>query len=337
MAQPSNTMPGAPRWAVRPIAPDDAPALCAWYGGVDLDAAQTLIAASQQAFAGLAPRGASHLFVLERQRLCAVAALVDHLGMQRPRYCFRTGTVVHASAQLAMFNPVQTLALGNDLTGATELVLPKQAWSQPQDGLATLLSALLWYVADLAQRFDPALICELPGIGERSAQAPFWHALGRHFYSGSLPGDHALWPDPSRSAIGRLLPKHTLYSALLGAAAQASIGQAGASAHALEQQLMQQGFRWRHHVSMFDGGPILEATLADTRAAASSRLLPVRVAAVLEPGLARQCWLRKARQPDAIVLATHASVVDEGVLVSATDALTLGVDAGDLLRVACHQ
>ncbi len=253
--------------------------------------------------------------------------------MNQPRYSFRTGVVVHASAEMAMFKALQTLALGNDTTGATELLLPTQLACLSDWALAPLIQAMLWHVADLPQRFAPHVVCELPGIGERGITAPFWHALGRHFYAGPLPADHDLFAGYERSAIGRLMPRHTLYSSFLGATAQTCIGQISPTAVRLRDALLAHGLRFRQHVNMFDGGPILEATLGDLPGLGLGQIRLVRVVERLNLRRVRLCCLRRADRPAGLLVVASAQLEGETVAISAKSASDLGVESGAGLRV----
>jgi arginine N-succinyltransferase len=265
-----------------------------------------------------------------------VAAVVDQLGMCQPRYSFRTGVVVHASTEMAMFNALQTLALGNDTTGATELVLPVQLAGLPMRALAALIQAMLWYVADLPKRFAPHLVCELPGIGERRAGAPFWHALGRHFHAGVLPVDHDLFAGDERGAIGRLMPKHTLYSALLSDAAQSCIGLVSPSAAQLHEALSAHGFRFGQHLNMFDAGPILEGQIGDLRGLVLPLTGFVRVVDRLDHRSAQRCCLRRSDNACASLWVASAQIEGETVAISADSARALALGPGQCLRVvAC--
>lgn len=338
MTNPIQSTTSAPAWTVRPVEPADAAAMRALHGACTLPAVQALIQSSLQAFAGTAARTACHVFALcAGPQLRGVAAVVDRMGMDQPRYCFRTGVVVHASAEMAMFSSLQTLALGNDTTGATELVLPALLAGLSADALAPLIQAMLWYAADVPKRFGPDLVCELPGVGDRGAEAPFWQALGRHFHAGALPRDHDLFAGRERSAIGRLMPKHTLYSSFLSVDAQASIGQVSPTACDRRDALSAQGFRFRHHINMFDGGAIWEATLADLPRLSAGHIRRARVVDRLdERGGAQVCCLRRQDCPAGVLLAAPVRVAADTVELTAQSARLLDVEAGEDLRVSVH-
>ncbi|TDP71560.1 arginine N-succinyltransferase [Roseateles toxinivorans] len=247
---------------VRPIAPQDAAAFMALHGGCNEHQVQALLAGSKRAFACATPTAEMRVFVLLRgDQLLGAAGLIASTGLELLRYSFRSGQVVHASAEMGMFKRAGTLVLGNDLTGAAELRLPLLAADAPPEAMALLLQAQLNEVLAQPQRFGATLICELAGQGDGDLASPFWQGLGRHFYSGRLPPDDAFFPPTLRSHIGRLLPKHPLYSSFLPETAQAALGRASASCTTLASLLHRAGLRARGQLSIVDGGPVLEAAV----------------------------------------------------------------------------
>jgi len=251
---------------VRPIATQDAAAFVALHGRCNEAQVQALLAGSKRAFACAAPTAEMRVFVLLRDdQLLGATGLIASTGLELPRYSFRSGQVVHASAEMGMFKRACTLVLGNDLTGAAELRPPLLAADAPPEALALLLQAQLKAVLEEPERFAATLICELPGQGQGSLAAPFWQGLGRHFFGGQLPPDDAFFPPALRSHIGRLLPKHPLYSSFLPETAQAALGRANSSCTALAALLHQAGLRARGQLNIVDGGPVLEAGVDELR------------------------------------------------------------------------
>lgn len=260
---PNPLVPGnATGLTASPAHATDGPAVCGLSPQFDMAAVQGLIEASEQAFAGDGQGAQRYVFVVKSdQQVIGVAALDARLGLDLPRYSFRTGVVVHASRELAMFQQAATLVLGNDTTGATELILPVMAAGAPMASVHLLLDTLLQWVVQAPQRFGTSLVCTLPGQCDGLEQPIFWQALGRHFYAGALPVDNPLFRSPLRSHMGRLMPKHPIYSSLLTAEGQSSLGHCAASALPLQQWLMAVGFRYRQQIDIVDGGPILERDL----------------------------------------------------------------------------
>lgn len=189
------------------------------------------------------------------------------IGLDLPRHWYRVGWVVHAAAELGLFHRLQTLQLGNDLTGASELA--DIAWQPGLDtaaqaaALAPLLAAALAAVraAEPLAGASPLLVAELPGVQDADGQSPFWHGLGRPFYGGDIGQAARRFGPAWRSHVAALLPRQPVYSAFLPAAAQAAVGQAHPGAAVLAGLLRQAGLRPSGHISIDQGGPVLALPL----------------------------------------------------------------------------
>src|SRR5512145_2368749 len=173
---------GSDMLTIRPIDESDESAFVALQGRCSAASARSLIEASHQAFAGdgITPR--RRVFVLhdpnQPGQLLGIAALSGSTGLDLPRYSYRSGVVVHASAELKMFHRADTLLLANDHTGCAELHLPIMASADsavaPQ---RLLIDAMLLHVAQRPDHFAPRVIAALPGVGYEDGGSPFWRAL----------------------------------------------------------------------------------------------------------------------------------------------------------------
>jgi arginine N-succinyltransferase len=322
---------------IRPIHPEDAGAFIALHKRADLMAARALIDESAQAFDGDGAMPQRFVFVLVdsvSDELLGAATLAGSTGIDLPRHSYRGGVVVHASAELKLFNRVDTLLLCNDHTGSAELTLPLMASADSaQAPQRLLIDAMLLFVAQQRDRFASTLLAALPGVSFEGGGSPFWSALGRHFHAGALPRDDAFFPSPERSHIARLMPKHPLYSSFLGADAQACIGQRALPARTAADALQAQGFRHRGHVDVFDAGPIVEVDVADLHAVQTSRVLPVRVSSSVDSGEARSCLVAGVGASQLGAGLVQATRADGALLLAEADAQALGVAPGQRVRV----
>ncbi len=322
---------------IRPIAPADEAAFVALHGRCTAVAARDLIERSLQAFGADGITPLRHVFVLHDSEpgghgaLLGAAALSGSTGLDLPRYSYRSGVVVHASAELKMFHRADTLLLVNDLTGCAELHLPLMA--RPDAVLAPqrlLVDAMLLFVAQEPDRFAPVLIAELPGLTFEGGGSPFWSALGRHFHAAERPRFDAFFDVPERSHIARLMPKHPLYSSFLGPQAHACIGQRALPARAAAEALQAQGFRDRGHLDIFDAGPIVEADVADLAAVRASLVVPVRIGTPAPTASWLVAGTGGARTSASLVPAV---LVNGALLLSEAQARALCVEDGQRLRV----
>lgn len=242
---------------VRTARADDLPLLHAW---LRPGAAHDLPAADARSEAWLVAASAA-------DQPLACLRLRHAIGLDLPRFWYHAGWVVHAAPELGLFQRLQTLQLGNDLTGASELA--DIAWPPGLDAVAQVAAltpllhgaiALLRDSAPLPGAM-PVLIAELPGLHDADGSSPFWQGLARPFHAGD-PRQAAQQLGPAwRSHVAALMPRQPVYAAFLPADAQAAIGQADAAQAVLHRLLRAAGLRPDGHVAIDDGGPVLAAPL----------------------------------------------------------------------------
>jgi arginine N-succinyltransferase len=210
----------------------------------------------------------------ERSPALAAASpttLAHGIGLQQPRHWFHVGCVVHAAAELKLFLPQRSLLLGNDLTGASELLgLPGTVAfasglgaADAQDSGAGAHDPIVQAQRRIAQaqqslRASQRLIVELPGVRDAQGRSPFWEGLGRHFCP-TTPDEAAARHGSSwQGHVAALLPRQLIYASFLPEPAQQAIGQAAPEAQPLWTLLHAAGFAWHGHISIADAGPVLE-------------------------------------------------------------------------------
>ena len=189
----------------------------------------------------------------------ACLRLRAHLGLALPRYSYHLGRVVHAAAELNLFSTQQTLMLGNDHTGDSELADLACAPGLDFDARVAALRTLI-HAAQASVDPGQRVIVELAGLRDpTTGQSPFWQGLGRFFYDGDPALAQAQHGDAWRSHLAALLPRQTLYLSFLSEAAQAAVGQVGDPGLAAAQALKECGFAFAQHVRIDDGGAVLES------------------------------------------------------------------------------
>lgn len=243
-----------PSPTVRDVAAGDLPRVGEWLApGAD----RRLPAAADESWLGAAQADGT---------LGAVLRLRRAIGLDLPRPWYHVGCVVHAAPALKLFHRLHTLQLGHDHTGASELA--DIAWdrSRPLGAQAKALQALvngaLAQVRTAPQAYAARLIVELPGLRDEAGGSPFWHGLGRHFYSGDPRAAAERLGPAWRCHVATLLPRQPVYTAFLPPAARDAIAQVDPAARVLLEVLWQAGFRYGHHVTVDDGGPVFELALA---------------------------------------------------------------------------
>jgi len=262
-------------WGVRPAGLADLPGLHSW---LPPGAARDL------------PAGDDELWLVAQRgdpadgpgEALAAVRLRQAIGLDRPRHWYHVGCVVHAAAQLNLFQRRDILLLGNDHTGASELAdlccdAAGLGESQQALLLRLLLRAALLVAASRRRAFTTRLIAELPGQRNDSGASPFWQGLGRHFYGGDPALAEARFGAAWRSHLAPLLPRQPVYTAFLPESARAAIAQAGAASRLAADALMETGLAYAHHVRIDDAGPVLEADLDRLLAALAPRRCQVQI------------------------------------------------------------
>lgn len=190
----------------------------------------------------------------------ACLRLVARQGLDLPRFSYHVGRLVQAAAELGLLRTQTTLLLGNDHNGESELAdlacapgLPPERQVQ---ALTELVQTALRCIQAQPQRFGERLMVELAGPRDEAGRSPFWQGLGAHFYAGDPDAAQAKYGDAWRSHLAALLPRQTLYLALLNDAAQAAMGLVGAAATTAAEALEGCGFSDSQHVRVDDGGPL---------------------------------------------------------------------------------
>lgn len=275
---------------VRPITADDYPALRELArktgpGFTSLqDSDEQVQAKMETALRAFHPdtpaQEALYLFVLEDTEtgdiagLCGIEAAV---GLSDPWYTYRVGKLVHASRELEVYNPMETLTITNDHTGYSELctlfLLPEARHSKN----GSLLSkSRFMFMAEFPRKFSEHVIAEMRGYSDDQGVSPFWEGLGRHFFSLDFTeaDRHSAM---NKGFIAELMPKHTIYTNLLPETAQAAIGQTHAATTPARRLLENEGMRYTGYIDIFDGGPTLEARVNDIRAVQESLYVKVHI------------------------------------------------------------
>ena len=274
---------------VRPIAPDDLPAVLALsertgHGLTTLPANRGRLASridrSVASFAGTATRkDACYVFVLvdaSAERVVGIAAIEAAVGLTEPWYNYHVGTLVHASRALDVYTVAPTLFLSNDHTGHTELcsLFLDQAYRRGRNGPLLAKSRLL-FIAEFAERFSPKVIAELRGKVDARGKCPFWEGLGRHFFAMEYTTADYLTGIGQKSFVAELMPRHPVYVNLLPESARAAIGEVHDDTRAARTMLEQEGFRYEGYVDIFDAGPTVECFRDNVHAVRQSQVLDI--------------------------------------------------------------
>jgi arginine N-succinyltransferase len=244
---------------------------------------QKKIDLSEQSFAADVdePGHQRYMFVLEDVNTgkvggcCAVEAAC---GLDEPFYNYHVGLTVHASHELKVYNRMPTLYLSNDYTGTSVLVSLYLSPDFRGGGAGRLLSKCRFaFMAQFTRRFAAKIIAEMRGVSDEHGRSPFWEGLGRHFFSIDYDRAEHVVGMGNKAFIAELMPKHPIYTLLLPPEAQTVLGKVHPDTAPALHLLEQEGFRYQGYIDIFDGGPTVEAPLADIRSVRRSRELTVKI------------------------------------------------------------
>ena len=263
---------------------------------------------------------------------CAVEAAC---GLDEPFYNYHVGSTVHASRELKIYNLSPTLYLSNDLTGTSVLCSLYLSPDFREGGTGRLLSkSRFLFMANFTQRFAPKVIAEMRGVSDDQGRSPFWECLGRHFFTIDYDRAEHLVGMGNKSFIAELMPKHPIYTVLLPAEARAILGKVHPQTAPALHLLQQEGFRYQGYIDIFDGGPTVEAPLAEIRSIKRSRVVKAEIGKT--PG---KTWSTTAHLLANTLLKDYRCILAEvaadndRVILSAEQAKALKLKTGDAVRV----
>ncbi|EPJ54688.1 MAG: hypothetical protein OFPI_05920 [Osedax symbiont Rs2] len=218
------------------------------------------------------PAGQSYHFVLADSatgELHGIAGIEACVGYDSPFYSYRCDQVEHHSAELQIRNTVATLRLCQDYQGASRLYtffLPGN--NAASESFRLLSLSRLMFIGQHLQRFNPLLMLELQGVQDAQGKSPFWQALGQHFFNMDFHRANYLSGINAKGFIADLMPHYPVYVPLLSDSAQRVMGCTRPDMQQVQQLLTAEGFSENGYISIFDGGPTLQAKIKELRSIA---------------------------------------------------------------------
>ena len=199
-------------------------------------------------------------------------------------------------------------------------------------GAGRLLSKCRFaFMAQFTRRFAAKIIAEMRGVSDEHGRSPFWEGLGRHFFSIDYDRAEHVVGMGNKAFIAELMPKHPIYTLLLPPEAQTVLGKVHPDTAPALHLLEQEGFRYQGYIDIFDGGPTVEAPLADIRSVRRSREMTVKIGAGTGGGTHLVSNTELAGFRCALAELTPGQ---DSVELDAELAAALNVKAGASVRVA---
>lgn len=224
-----------------------------------------------------------YLYLLEDTetgQIVGTSALAATVGLSEAFYTYHLGKAVHSSPALNVHNVINVLYLGNDYTGTTEICTLFLDPEYRKHGNGQLLSRCRFlFLAMHQHRFADKVIAELRGVSDDDGNAPFWDAIGSHFFTMKFTDADALSGEGKNQFIADLMPKYPIYLPLLPESARDVIGKVHPNTRPALKMLEQEGFEDRGYVDIFDAGPTIEVQTKKIRTIKNSINFTVNIVA----------------------------------------------------------
>lgn len=299
------------------------------------------IAHSEVSFAADAksPGNEGYLFVMEDTetgKVVGTSGIEAAVGLEDAFYHYHLGKVVHSSRELDVYNTVETLALCNDYTGASEICTLFLSESHRKNANGRFLSRVRFlFMAEHQERFAETTIAEMRGVSDENGRSPFWDWLEEHFFSMDFPTVDYLSGIGKKAFIAELMPKYPIYVNLLSPEAQEVINKVHDKTKPALRLLEAEGFGRRGYVDIFDGGPTVESKTNDIRSVAQSKRCQVIIDDVASDDKYIVCNTEVAAFRAIQTNLLHRETAQQVVLTQqAADALN--VAEGDWVRIIAN-
>ena len=227
------------------------------------------------------PGNQGYLFVMEDSetgQVVGTTGIEAAVGLDNAFYHYHLGKVVHSSRELNIHNTVETLALCNDYSGATEICTLFLQQSHRKNNNGRFLSRCRFlFIAEHAERFSDCVIAEMRGVSDDKGQSPFYDWLEKNFLSIEFTKADYLTGIGNKDFIAELMPKYPIYVNLLSIEAQKVINKVHENTIPALRLLEAEGFSRRGYVDIFDAGPTVEAERNQIRAIRESKKYQVLI------------------------------------------------------------
>ncbi|SFN56577.1 arginine N-succinyltransferase [Xenorhabdus japonica] len=279
------------------------------------------------------------LFTLEdteKHQVVGISALEVAVGLEEPFYNFRVHRSVRASRELGVYNSFETLIVGQDYTGSSELCTLFLNPDYQGGGNGVFLSkSRFLFISTFRHLFPKSIFAEMRGVVNKQGESPFWNALGQHFFNVSFEQADYLTGIGTKNFIAELMPFYPIYVPLLSEDARQVIGQVHENTVPARVILEKEGFSYNGAVDIFDAGAILDAEIDNVRTVKASRLVHVKkITDLHRPQDGIQCIVSNLHFQEFRALLLNISQPVEGDELGLTSAEMdeLHVSDGDPIR-----
>ena len=295
------------------------------------------LALSEQSFASSATTAGAERYFLALEHVatgglagcCGVKATI---GETPPFFNFRMFTEAQSSAAVNRRFDMRVLIGVNDFTGCSEV---GSLFVRPEHRAAGVGRALAqnryMLMAAQPQRFRQQVVSELRGVVSPEGVAPFWEAVGRHFFKMDFAEADKLSATTDNQFILDLMPQHPVYVDLLPQEARDAIGQCHKDGEGARKLLEWEGFSFSNVVDIFDGGPLMSVQRDHIRTLRESRRYRIEPASL--PSNAKRALIAVPSIQNYRCVSAYAVIANGVVTADPSVLAALKLDAGAAVLV----
>lgn len=279
------------------------------------------------------------MFILEdteTQSCLGTSQVLAHMGGPgNPNLSFKLSKKQFFSQSLQFGATHIVATLHFDESGPSELggLILQPSYRNHKAKLGRLLSMVRFhFIALHPELFSDRLIAELMAPISPDGQNLLWEYLGRRFINLTY-AEADRFCQYSREFMLALLPREEIYLTLLPPEARSVIGEVGPETLPARRMLEKIGFRYKDFVDPFDGGPHLEADVADIKLIRDTRKLTLGDS--INPSSANRAGIVSCMDPDGEFRAAYLDYSESGNTIRLTkDGMKLlSVEPGQSLGV----
>ncbi len=273
---------------------------------------------------------------MDSGKLMGLATMSSAAGHDFAFYSYKVTHIKKFSHDLAIFKELELLFLSNDYENYSELYsfyLDPQYRKQDLGRMFVL--ARLLFIAENPECFDSMLIAQLRGITDEGHDSPFWRGLGLQFFGIPFQEAYSLTQLGKKQFISDLVPRHPIYTQLLPEFSRSAIAQTHPNDEVRRKILESEGFSFKNHINILDGGPILEAPISSLKSIKNSLAVRVEnITALGEEPLHLVCSFADQLRAIRVPIKFHSP---ESISLSPEAAKLLEVEIGSPLRIVLFE
>lgn len=221
-----------------------------------------------------------------------------------------------------------TLQLGTDESGPSEIggLILGPSYRGHKQKLGAQLSMVRFHFIGLHRKsFAERIIAEMMGALTPDSRNLLWEYLGRRFINLTYP-EADRFCQHSKEFITSLFPKEEIYVSLLPPEARNLIGNVGNETRGALGMLERLGFAYKGQVDPFDGGPYLEAAVAEIPLVKATKKM--KLAGTTGP-MTSEAFVSHRGEHGFRAVRTACGISADSVTVPEEVAATLGAKQGD--------